>query len=245
MKQNIYDDPQFFSGYKALRDTRSGLNEVLEQPALYGLLPGLEGSAALDLGCGAGHLCSQLLSLGARRVVGVDISQNMLEQARESCAGRVELCNLPMEDYDAEAGSFDLVISSLAFHYVSDLAALSRKIHSWLKPHGCLLFSMEHPICTCSQGIVPGWARDAEGKKLYWCVDQYSYEGRRESRWFIDGVLKYHRTVSSVLNCLIDADFSIARVLEPHAIETAEADRPSLLEERRRPPFLIVKAVRQ
>ena len=31
--QNVYDDPAFFKGYLDLRDSASGLNEALEQPA--------------------------------------------------------------------------------------------------------------------------------------------------------------------------------------------------------------------
>ncbi|MCP4752877.1 MAG: hypothetical protein GY866_18480 [Proteobacteria bacterium] len=38
MKQNLYDHPEFFAGYQALRDSKGGLNEVLEQPAMKSLL---------------------------------------------------------------------------------------------------------------------------------------------------------------------------------------------------------------
>jgi len=37
--QNVYDDPAFFAGYAALRETESGLNAVLEQPAFARMLP--------------------------------------------------------------------------------------------------------------------------------------------------------------------------------------------------------------
>jgi hypothetical protein len=54
--------------------------------------------------------------------------------------------------------------------------------------------------------------------------------------------VKYHRTVSSIIHALIESQFQIGRILEPHALEAAEKDKPVLLEERRRPPFLLVKA---
>lgn len=55
MKQNVYDDPRFFAGYKALRDNDSGLNGALEEPAIQSLLPNLMGKRVLDLSPGAAH----------------------------------------------------------------------------------------------------------------------------------------------------------------------------------------------
>jgi SAM-dependent methyltransferase len=244
MKQNIYDNPEFFAGYKALRDAQAGLNEVLEQPALLALLPNVTAAHVLDLGCGDGCQCVRLIERGAKHVIGVDISRNMIALAHQNAKGdhRIAFHHTAMEDFAAAPAAFDLVVSSLAFHYVADLAELFRRIHLWLKPGGVLVFSMEHPIATCSQGIHPGWHRDANGRKAHWQVDCYAEEGERRSRWIVDSVVKYHRTVSSIINALLESQFQIDRILEPHALEAAEKDNPLLLEERRRPPFLLVKA---
>jgi SAM-dependent methyltransferase len=243
MKQNIYDNPKFFAGYSEMRRTQSGLNEVLEQPAMSSLLPVIRGSV-LDLGCGDGGQCIKLLDLGANSVVGVDLSQNMICAAHERAAGRdrIKFQCAAIEDFTSPKETFDLVISSLAFHYVADLGALFRNIHVWLKNSGTLVFSIEHPVVTCVQGIHPGWHRGNNNEKCHWQVDCYSDEGERRSRWIVDGVLKYHRTVSTIVNALADSGFRIVRMLEPHAIENAEQEKPSLLEERRRPPFLLIKA---
>ncbi len=244
MKQNIYDDPTFFAGYSTLRKTQSGLNEVLEQPAINSLLPNISGGSALDLGCGAGGQCARLLELGAYSVAGVDISRNMIEVAREKLKGcnGINLHCMAIEDFTAPENSFDLVVSSLAFHYVKDIESLFRNIHAWLKDSGLLVFSVEHPMATCTQGILPGWQRNENNEKIHWQVDCYADEGIRKSRWFVDGVIKYHRTVSTIVNTLIDNGFCIRRMLEPHASEDAEKVRTDLLDERRRPPFLFVKA---
>jgi ubiquinone/menaquinone biosynthesis C-methylase UbiE len=245
MKQNIYDHPDFFNGYKTLRDNKAGLNEALEQPAMLSLLPAIRGLEVLELGCGAGDLCRKLKALGAGSVVGADISSKMLELAKIEVTAGVEFINSPMEELYFTSESFDVVVSALAFHYVADLRELFQNIYIWLKPCGVLVFSMEHPIATCSQGIHQGWIRDNTGKKLYWPVDCYDREGKRESRWFIDGVIKYHRTISTILNGLIGCGFIILEVKEPVASEDEERIRPALKEERRRPPFLMVKAGKQ
>jgi len=48
--QNVYDDPVFFAGYKALRQNDTGLNGAVEVPALRRLLPPLAGKSTLELG---------------------------------------------------------------------------------------------------------------------------------------------------------------------------------------------------
>jgi ubiquinone/menaquinone biosynthesis C-methylase UbiE len=79
--QNVYDDPIFFEGYKALRTHDSGFNSALEIPALRELLPSLEGKRVLDLGCGFGDFARFASDSGALEVTAVDVSARMLEEA--------------------------------------------------------------------------------------------------------------------------------------------------------------------
>lgn len=46
-------------------------------------------------------------------------------------------------------------------------------------------------------------------------MDGYHDEGMRRTTWMADNVLKYHRTLASYVNELIDAGFYIAKVMEP------------------------------
>ena len=228
-----------------MRSSSAELNQVLEQPAIQSLLPSCEHASVLELGCGNGQFCTHLIQQGADKVVGIDISKKMLADALERIADdRIVFIESSIEDFDAGTDTYDLVVSSLAFHYVAELDDVFRKISRCLKSEGHLVFSMEHPIITCSQGIHPGWHENNDGEKLHWAVDAYSSEGMRKSRWFVDGVVRYHRQLSTILNGLIDCGFRIERVLEPHVLEEAENMHPFLREERRRPPFLFVKAAK-
>jgi SAM-dependent methyltransferase len=241
--QTIFDDPAFFAGYAALREAESGLNAALEQPAFERLLPPLEGARILDIGCGFGDFARSARRRGAASVVGIDPSARMIEAA----LGRtddpdIRYLTLPVEEFDFSGVSFDLIASSLALHYVEDFAGLAHRIAAALAPGGRFAFSVEHPICTAiGDG---GWAMGADGGKLHWPVDRYRDEGLRRSRWFVDGVVKYHRTVASYLNALVGAGLSIRRVEEPEATAEAVAARPDLADQRRRPPFLLVAADR-
>ncbi|MGK9169071.1 class I SAM-dependent methyltransferase [Inquilinus limosus] len=240
--QNIYDDPVFFAGYAALREAESGLNAVLEQPALARLLPAsLAGLRILDLGCGFGDFARAARARGAASVLAIDVSAKMLAEARrrtEDPAIRYE--QAAIETLEMGEGAFDLAVSSLALHYIADYADAVRRIAVALAPGGRFVFSVEHPICTALGG--GQWHHDEASRELHWPVDRYGEEGRRDTRWFVDGVVKHHRTVASYVNGLIDAGLALARLEEPEAEPAALQARPGLALQRRRPPFLLLAA---
>ena len=95
----------------------------------------------LDAGCGTGRLTAELLAALPRgRVVGVDLSQNMLGSAREHLAQfgtRVSLvaCDLLHLPFDP---GFDCVVSTAAFHWVLDHDQLFANLRRVLVPGGRL-----------------------------------------------------------------------------------------------------------
>ena len=150
MGENKYDDPVFFGKYSRMARSRQGLSGAGEWKTLEKLLPGFAGKRVLDLGCGYGWHCRYAAEHGAASVVGVDCSERMLAMAREKTADlpQVTYVKEAMEDVDFPPESFDVVRSSLAFHYVEDFPALREKIRRWLVPGGDFVFSVEHPIFT-------------------------------------------------------------------------------------------------
>jgi SAM-dependent methyltransferase len=241
VKQNIYDDPVFYESYINLREEGKGLNDVLEIPAFRSLLPNVHDKVVLDLGCGFGESCKWYVNNGARRVIGLDISDKMIVRAKQEFSDkRIEYMNMPIEDLEFGPDHFDLVLSSLAFHYVANFKNLVERIYTCVRPGGFLIFSQEHPVATAKK-VSDGWVKDHNGIKIHWRLDNYGEEGIREQKWFIDGVIKYHRTLSTIINTLIETGFHIDKVLEPTATAEAEEKNESLKEERRSPPFLMVK----
>jgi len=240
--QNIYDDPTFFAGYVELRRTESGLNAALEQPALIALLPeSLDGFDVLDLGCGFGDFAFVAKARGAASVTGIDISEKMLEVARSRITDpTVSFIRAPIETATLGEAAFDLVVSSLAFHYVENYGAVLAKVVRALRPGGQLVFSVEHPIATAFGSYE--WQLGPKGEKLHWKLDRYRDEGRRESTWFVDGVIKYHRTVETYVNGLLDSGLVLRRLTEPEATPEAMQERPDLVSTRRTPAFLLLVA---
>jgi SAM-dependent methyltransferase len=242
MTQNIYDDDGFFAGYSRLARSVEGLDGAPEWPSLRALLPDPNGLSVLDLGCGFGWFCRWARGHGAARVLGIDVSEKMLTRARAMTPdAAIAYAREDMERLALPAASFDLVYSSLAFHYIVGLDRLMAEIHRALRPGGSLVFSVEHPIYTAPGQ--PGWSRDAAGRAA-WPIDGYSAEGPRSTDWLAKGVIKQHRTIATYLNMLLRLGFTLVHVEEWGPTDAQIAARPSLADERQRPPFLLVAARR-
>ena len=240
--QNIYDDERFFAGYSSLERFGPGWQQAMEHHDLLALLPPIPGRRVLDLGSGAGQLAHHLATRDAAEVVAVDLSERMLERARAEWAHpRVTYRRDAMERLAFEPARFDLVVSSLALHYVEDYAGLVARIAGWLAPGGVLVYSTEHPIYTAR---LPGegWVVDEAGRRTGWSIDRYAEEGAREETWFVAGVRKVHRTLATLINGLVDAGLVVERLIEPVPSEQWLREHPDWADERRRPMFLLVRA---
>lgn len=167
MKENKYDDSVFFEQYSHMPRSEQGLSAAGEWPALKALLPELAGKRVLDLGCGFGWHCRYAAEHGAARVLGTDLSQRMLERARAMTDSPVvEYRRAAIEDTRPAPAAWDVVLSSLALHYVEDYAGVCRMVWDALSPGGWFIFSAEHPVFT-AQGP-QDWQRDAGGAPLHW-----------------------------------------------------------------------------
>ena len=149
MKENKYDNDIFFEKYSQMERSKKGLSGAGEWETLKALLPDFQGQRLLDLGCGYGWHCIYAMEHGAVSAVGVDISGKMLEVAREKTEdSRVRYVECAMEDIDFPDESFDVVLSSLAFHYVESFSQVVDKVRDSLAPGGYFVFSVEHPVFT-------------------------------------------------------------------------------------------------
>lgn len=121
MKENKYDDNIFFQKYSQMSRSQKGLAGAGEWETLKKMLPDFKGKRVLDLGCGYGWHCIYAMENGASSVVGVDISHKMLEVAKgKTHFPQIEYECCAIEDVDFPEESFDVILSSLAFHYVAD-----------------------------------------------------------------------------------------------------------------------------
>jgi SAM-dependent methyltransferase len=100
------------------------------------------GGIVLEVGCGPGHLSTQLARDHGLVVTGLDLDPAMIERARAT-AGRLgagvrapdfvvgDVASLPFPD-----GSFDLVVSTMSLHHWADATAGLTEIARVLRPEG-------------------------------------------------------------------------------------------------------------
>lgn len=239
----IYDNDAFFRKYSQMERSRKGLSGAGEWHELQKLLPDFRGKSVLDLGCGYGWHCKYASEQGAAQVLGVDLSHKMLEIAKARNAGEnIEYRCGNIEELDFPDGSFDVILSSLVFHYVRDFPALVQSINRWLKPNGSFVFSVEHPVFTAYGS--QDWFYNESGEILHFPVDNYYIEGQRDAVFLGEHVPKYHRTLTTYLSALLQNGFVLQAVVEPQPPEEM-MDLPGMRDELRRPMMLLVSAVKQ
>lgn len=241
MKSNVYDNEQFYSAYAQMDRSLYGLKAAGEWAEFQRLLPdNLNGIKALDLGCGYGWHCRFLREQGADYVVGIDLSQKMLQQAEKMTQDdQIEYSHQSIEDFDLGKQTFDLIISSLAFHYIKDFNQITSHIVKYLKKDGQLIFSVEHPIFTAR--AEQDWIY-IDGEIAHWPVDHYQDESIRKTEFLQHPVIKYHRNMATYINTLIENNLSIEAISEPVPSQAMIDERPNLAQELRRPMMLIIKA---
>lgn len=239
MKENKYDEVSFFEQYGKMSRSLKGLDGAGEWHVLKEMLPNLDGKKMLDLGCGYGWHCRYAIENGALSVIGIDISEKMLQKAKEiNQLDGIIYRRIALEDVQFTAEMFDVIISSLTIHYIQSYDVLIGKIYQWLKPGGKFIFSVEHPVFTAAGS--QDWVYDRAGNKLHWAVDRYFYESQRNTLFLGEEVLKYHRTVSTYLNELLKQGFKITEVKEPMPSEAMLENIPEMKDELRRPMMLLI-----
>ena len=184
------------------------------------LLPDFNGKRVLDLGCGFGWHCRYAIERGATFALGIDLSGEMLDKARE-------INSSPL-------------ISSLTFHYLESFDTVCTEVYKCLTQEGVFVFSVEHPVFTAYGN--QDWIYDSEGKPAHWPVDHYFQEGIRHAHFLGEDVTKYHKTLTTYVNGLIKAGFCITHLVEPQPDESMLDTVPGMRDELRRPMMLLIAA---
>ncbi|MEG0647253.1 MAG: class I SAM-dependent methyltransferase [Bacteroides sp.] len=244
MKENKYDDESFFEQYSRMARSVGGLKSAGEWHVLQQMLPDFEGKRVLDLGCGFGWHCRYAVEHGAASVVGIDLSEKMLEEAeKRNSAPEITYRCMAVEDYDFQPDRFDVVISSLTFHYLESFDEVCRKISLTLSKGGTFVFSVEHPVFTAYGS--QDWYYDEDGTILHWPVDHYFSEGERKAVFLGEEITKYHKTLTTYVNGLIRAGFEITALIEPEPEPDMLDHVQGMRDELRRPMMLLISAIKR
>ena len=131
----------------------------------------IAGKVVIDFGCGEGADAVEMAKIGAKRVIGIDIRENLLQVAREKAlsAGAQETCVF----VTSTKAVADIVVSVDAFEHFAEPAGILSLMNSLLHPAGEVLISFGptwyHPLGGHLFSVFP-WAHllFSEGALIRW-----------------------------------------------------------------------------
>jgi SAM-dependent methyltransferase len=230
--------------------------EHFNNPAFFRFIGDLHGKAVLDAGCGEGYN-TRLLARSGAHVVGVDISQKMIELAqqeeqKELLGVRYEMASF--SDLSCfEDAFFDVVVSFMALMDSPNFEGAAQEIFRVLRSEGELIFSITHP-CFNTKGHE--WIHDKQGNCIKLAVSDYFDDRPRVEHWrFSKGVApkdvmpfavpRFAKTFSEYFNALIRVGFVLKAIEEPRPSEEACKQYPWLQRWRdHAAAFLYVRVVK-
>lgn len=215
MNQASYNDiADWYDSY--LRENSIYHDVVL--PCLLELAGDVEGHSICDLACGQGWFARELAKQGAR-VRGIDLANCLLTLARQYEEQDPQGIIYQQDDAQSACSlphsTFDGVVCVLALMDIPDLEAVFQTARRILKPGGWLIFAITHP---CFEVPHAQWFTIDDGQ-IGRFVRGYFQEGswKSESGGIRSRVGAYHRMLSTYLNTLVAANFTLERMVEPMA----------------------------
>lgn len=239
-----------------LKSDDDRLRRELLDPLILSLLDP-PGKTILDLGCGEGYFARVVKLAGAKRVIGVDISPGLIEDAhKQDAAVEYEVYDI-VADQLLYPNTLDAVVAHMVMMDVSEIETAYEKISASLAPSGRLVVSIVNPYYGFPAGR---WRKpDAPRRRLPFLKKPAS-ENKYEHELFITEyfgarmvqkslgqsapVPHFHRSVSDYINLAAKHGLVLRKYLEPGLSADLKQRYPGLLLAKaldRVPLFLVLQ----
>ena len=222
-----------------VRRKKDSFREYFNNPAFFKFIDNLDGKTVLDAGCGEGYNTRLLAKQGAN-MVGIDISQRMIELAQQEEKRKPLGINYKATSFSDLSlfndEAFDVVVSFMSLMDGPEFQNALKEIFRVLRPEGEIIFSITHP-CFITKGFQ--WMCDEKGNYNELTVSNYFDETPSLEYWKFRNndfseddepftVPRFLRPISEYINELITAGFLLTRIQEPRPSEEACEQHPWL-----------------
>lgn len=238
--------------YDSFIDHPLSFSKGIEMPAVLSLVPNLFHADVLDLGCGSGRFAFEFEKLGAKKVIGIDFSNEMIDLANKKKAEEASNVSFFVEDASQldlkEGEKFDFIFSSTLLHFIEDIERLMQSLYKLLKKDGQVILSLIHPSFSAHYPIKK--ADYSFPESVDW---QFRYLDRSK-RAYIQPWLalndafenelceSYHHTLADYFQAILSAGFQIIDLIEPSPPESWKTNHPKQYQAYvKKPTYLILK----
>ncbi len=184
-------------------------NRDLEVPAMIKMIGDINNKKVLDIGCGFADHLKKLSSKKPNKLVGFDISSEMIDFTKKL---KIPNCKLYVGDMNKKLKhkneEFDLIFSSLAVHYISKnkLNKLFAEINRVLKKGGEFIFSTGHPIFNLRKQTIKELIENGENGNILINIDYFN-----EKKYFNEklNLALYNFTFETLIKTALNNSFEI------------------------------------
>ena len=197
------------------RDEPLLLSDYSARPFLLDLCEPVADATILDLGCGEGYVSRELMKRGAKRTLGIDISEKMIAAAFEQQQSHpwdgLSYSVADLRKYNiVGADRYDLVVAVFLFNYMAlkETCQTMEQVFNALRPGGRLVFSVPHPVLPfLKKDRFPFYFETSDG---YFSGRGARFPGQiwRTDRVAVN-VQCVHKTVEDYFSCLRKAGFRL------------------------------------
>jgi SAM-dependent methyltransferase len=239
--------------YHAFVEDATSYSRMIILPALSHLLPELAGKKVLDAGCGSGHSTFFIEQFNPSKIIGIDLSSEMIRMAEVEKSERGSQAEFQLGDVEDlsrfEAASFDLLVSINVTHFLPALESFGIQCARLLKPGGVMIWGIIHPLYSAlypiarPDGSFPNkedWQVRYHDKSLRIYVQPW-IERAQDSEPFLSS--SYHYTYSDYFNALHAAGLVMTALEEPVPLDEFRQAHPTRYAAYMRiPTFALLKA---
>lgn len=132
---------------KGQSETGDPLHQHMIDPEIFEILGNVAGKTILDAGCGNGYWVRRL-ALQAKKVIGIDSSSELISDAKSAKNPKnveYRIADL-LKSIDLPDSYFNIILSSMVFHYLSSIENATAEFKRVLKPNGRIILTVQHPI---------------------------------------------------------------------------------------------------